>query len=162
MAVKTHYNITHSCGHTATRDLSHKAAGDRSGLASWFAKKPCFDCHRAAHTDTDALAKQRAEDHADAFNRAAELDLPQLIGTDKQHDWALRVRHELLRDSYSALVEEGDLTDDEYDTQILMPARLIDKSRWWIDNREHAAADLPELLEAAPTDPAAATTENPY
>ncbi|MGW0564664.1 hypothetical protein ACWDZ4_29675 [Streptomyces sp. NPDC003016] len=41
MAVKTIWQITHSCGHHAERDLSDRAADRRAGFAEWLAKQEC-------------------------------------------------------------------------------------------------------------------------
>ncbi|MFG2670166.1 hypothetical protein [Streptomyces sp. NPDC048445] len=41
MAVKTIWQITHSCGHLAERDLSDRAADRRAGFAEWLAKQEC-------------------------------------------------------------------------------------------------------------------------
>ncbi|WP_405848518.1 hypothetical protein [Streptomyces sp. NBC_01518] len=48
MAVKTIWQITHSCGHPAERDLSDRAADCRAGFAEWLAKQERTDCWRAA------------------------------------------------------------------------------------------------------------------
>ncbi|GAA3168059.1 hypothetical protein GCM10017688_15330 [Streptomyces ramulosus] len=41
MAVKTIWQIAHSCGHSAERDLSDRAADRRAGFAAWLAKQEC-------------------------------------------------------------------------------------------------------------------------
>lgn len=41
MAVKTIWQITHSCGHHAERDLSDRAADRRAGFAEWLARQEC-------------------------------------------------------------------------------------------------------------------------
>ncbi|MEV0914207.1 hypothetical protein AB0I93_08060 [Streptomyces sp. NPDC049967] len=37
----TIWQITHSCGHSAERDLSDRAADRRAGFAEWLAKQEC-------------------------------------------------------------------------------------------------------------------------
>jgi hypothetical protein len=41
MAVKTIYQITHSCGHIAEQDLGDRRADERAGLARWLPSPPC-------------------------------------------------------------------------------------------------------------------------
>ncbi|WP_170063565.1 hypothetical protein [Rathayibacter tritici] len=163
MAIATEWTIQHSCGHTAVKDLSKKAAGERAGFAAWLGKKPCFDCKDAAgerELSKEFLA-ERAAAEAAAVEAAERLGLAPLRGSEKQLDWAMRVRHELLISSYETLVAEGGMSEQDYDAQIIAPAQTIDAARWWIDNRDMAAADLPELLADAGTT-SAASSENPY
>ncbi|MWJ38168.1 hypothetical protein, partial [Clavibacter michiganensis] len=83
-----------------------------------------------------------------------------LVGTEKQVPWALRIRAELIRGAYEALVESGELSDAEFEEQVLVTARPLDRARWWIDNKDAAAEDLPELLADPGTIDAGASTEN--
>jgi len=162
MPVKTQYDITYTCGHSDTRDLSAKPAGDRAGLAAWYAKKVCFDCYRKAQgTDGDEIARRREQEAAEAADFATRNDLPTFAGSEKQVAWALRSRHTLIRDAYSTLVESGDATEEQFERTVLAPARLADKPSWWIDNRDQDAADLPELLASVATDENASSCENP-
>jgi len=165
MAIPTIWPITYTCGHVENRDLSDKPAGKRSGSAKWYgAKFTCSRCFKKANGsgETDAERDARHAKEADERRAEAERDgLPvDLVGSEKQVDWALRVRQQLLRGAYTALVEEGDLDDADYEATVLEPARPIDRARWWIDNRDIDPVDLPELL----ADPGAledgATTEN--
>ncbi len=160
MAIKTIWPITYTCGHTEDRDLGSKPAGERAKAAKWFgAHLQCAPCFRASNSG-DIEARRAAE--AEERRADAERDnLPlTLVGSQKQSDWALRIRHELIRTSYEALVECGDWDDADFEGRVLEPARQIDRARWWIDNREMAGKDLPELLADPGTLEDGATTEN--
>lgn len=163
MAIPTIYEIEHSCGHVEERDLSDKPAGKRAGLAEWLGKTPCFDCFKEEHGNAvSAEVKAEREGLLKAAIEWAETnELALLRGTDKQRDWALRVRHEMLQAAYEALVESDGMAEPDYDRAVLEPARLVDYAGWWIDNRAVNVRDLPELLSDAGLDENATSTENP-
>ncbi|MFD8087411.1 hypothetical protein ACFV4F_37630 [Kitasatospora sp. NPDC059722] len=57
MAVKKIWQITHSCGHTAERDLDDRPTGRRAGFAEWLATQECTECWRAAKEGDDSTEK---------------------------------------------------------------------------------------------------------
>ena len=165
MAIPTVWDIPYSCGHTEQKDLSHKPAGKRAAFATWFGTKyVCSDCFtpsgalNESSTECDARDAAEAEKaRADAARDGIPLDL---VGSDKQIPWALKIRRSLLRDAYSALVETGQMTETEFEEHVLLAARPLDRARFWIDNRDTNAADLPELLADPGSLTAGASTEN--
>ncbi|NQX29849.1 hypothetical protein HQQ81_21080 [Microbacteriaceae bacterium VKM Ac-2854] len=163
MAIPTIWDIDFSCGHSEQRDLSDKPAGKRAGLAEWLSKSPCFDCYKAARGSTVSaeVKAEREQRRQLAIEWAGVNELAPLRGTDKQKDWAVRVRHEMLQAAYAVLVEQQGMAESDYDRSVLEPARLVDSARWWLDNRETEVADLPELLADAGLDESASSTENP-
>ena len=165
MAVKTIWPVQYTCGHTENRDLSDKPAGKRASSAKWFGEHlVCSRCFKKQNgsDESDAERDARHAKEAEQIREDAERDgLPiNLVGTEKQVPWALRIRAELIRGAYEALVQEGELTDADFEDQVLVPARPIDRARWWIDNKDADAADLPELLADPGTMDAGASTEN--
>lgn len=164
MAIATNWDIDYCCGHSATRDLSDQPAGQRAGRAAWLATQPCFDCYRqtAGRKVSAEVEAERSAERAAAEDFAKQNELPVLQGSEKQIAWAHRVRHELLRGAYDSLVEGGDFSEEQFDHQVLVTARNVDLAKWWIDNRDVPAAQLPELLADTGLSTAGATTENPY
>lgn len=165
MAVKTIWPVQYTCGHTESRDLSDKPAGKRASSAKWFGEHlVCSRCFKKQNgsDESDAERDARHAKEAEQIREDAERDgLPiDLVGTEKQVPWALRIRAELIRGAYEALVQEGELSDADFEEQVLVPARPIDRARWWIDNKDADAADLPELLADPGTMDAGASTEN--
>ncbi|MEY9961003.1 hypothetical protein [Streptacidiphilus sp. MAP5-52] len=164
MTVQIVFDVTHSCGHEVSTDLSDRPADRRAGFARWLSTRQCTDCwRRDRETDQSEraawLVAKRAQEQADASAWAEQYAMPPLDGPAKAVPWGERVRHQLVSDAYTALVVEGDLSEEQWQS-IEDQARTIDRASWWIDQREADAADLPELLEAA-TD-ADRVTENPY
>lgn len=72
--------------------------------------------------------------------------MPELVGDDGAVRWAVRIRQEFLRASFRELVETNLVDPAVFQRDVLEAARRVTAARWWIDNREIAAADLPELL----------------
>lgn len=141
--------IEFSCGHEDERDLSAKSAGERAGYAAWLAKSPCTDCwkKKQKRTLSKEVREERAAAHDEAVADQERSRLPVLHGSQKQCDWALRARYELLRDAYTSLVEDGSLDEERFETEVLEPARRITAARWWIDNREEAGQILALLAD---------------
>jgi len=164
LAVQTRYDVTHLCGHTVVADLSDRPADKRAGFARWLAGRECTECWRKSREGDQAertawLVARRAQEQADASAWAEQYSMPPLDGPPKALPWGERVRHQLVRDAYTALVIEGELSEDQWQ-EVEAQARGIDRASWWIDQREADPGDLPELLGAA-TD-ADRATENPY
>ncbi|WP_328912454.1 MULTISPECIES: hypothetical protein [unclassified Streptomyces] len=164
MAVKTIWQITHSCGHAASRDLSARPADRRAGFAEWLATQECTDCWKAAR-DGDAqdkaawLEAKRAQEQAESEAWSAQYAMPPLEGTERAVAWAVRCRHQILAAAYTALVIEGETTEAEWEA-VEDAARTITRAGWWIDQRSSEPEDLTELLDAATE--ADRPTENPH
>ncbi|MFB7672703.1 hypothetical protein ACFC26_14960 [Kitasatospora purpeofusca] len=165
MPVKKSWTVEHPCGHTADHDLSARGADQRAGYARWLAGRDCTDCWRAQREGSNAadraawLERKRGEEQQAAAEWAARFGMPPLEGPERALAWGERSRHHLVTGAYRDLVVEGAL-DEEGWQEIEDQVRAVDRAGWWIDQREAAPGDLPELLAAA-TD-ADRATENPY
>ncbi|MFI2354567.1 hypothetical protein ACH5AG_07735 [Streptomyces anulatus] len=164
MTVKTIWQITHSCGHHADRDLSNRAADRRAGFAEWLAKQECTDCWRAskegAEPDKTAWLKaKRAEERAESEAWSQQYRMPPLDGTERAVPWGVRCRHQVMAAAYTALVLEGETSERKWE-EIEKAARTVTRAGWWIDQRSSEPDDLTELLQAATE--ADRTTENPH
>ncbi len=168
MAVKTTWDVAHECGHSQTHDLSTKPVSERAGLARWLATKPCTECYFAAkdkedgrepRLDRDAwLAQKRAAEAAETEVFERKTGLGPLDGSEKAVNWARRVRHQLI----TAAWEELGGSEDEFDEEVVVYARQITGAGWWIDQKDSAPADLPELVSdaVAVSDARAKVSEN--
>ncbi|MFE3645892.1 hypothetical protein ACFXOM_33795 [Streptomyces sp. NPDC059169] len=164
MAVRTTWNVVHTCGHSVDHDLSNRPADKRAGFARWLGGRDCTDCWKASReADTESkeqwLATKRAEEQQAAAEWAAKFDMPTLEGPERALEWGERSRHQLMSAAHTALVVEG--TWDEADwAELEEKARIISRAGWWIDQRDTEGSDLLELLDAATeTDKG---TENPF
>ncbi|ALV47934.1 hypothetical protein MB46_19920 (plasmid) [Arthrobacter alpinus] len=159
MAVKTIYTIQHSCRHIAERDLSKKPAGQRAGFASWLAKQPCTTCFSKSKSREDQKAGIADAEHFENQN-----ELPKLDGSEKQLMWAPIFRHKLIFKAHELLVDTDQvMTEEEFEDRIMVPARRITGSGWWMDNHDCEVEDLEELVTTAIDDAAVPTaSENPF
>lgn len=164
MAIASEYDVTHKCGHKQTHDLSSLPAGDRQGRARWLATTDCTSCFitKKKRANTRQRNKDRDGEAQVALEHAERDGLPPLAGTAKQTDWAVRIRHDLLRDAYDQLVAGGGMSEADYTTAILEPARLVGRAGWWIDNRHTEVGDLVEILADSGQAAEAVTNENPF
>ena len=97
MAIKTKLPIEFSCGHTETVDLARVPAGRRKAHAFGLGKnRVCTSCFRKKSAEDLELQNRQTLLDADQF--AQEHDLPDLTGSDKQVNWATRVRYQVLSD----------------------------------------------------------------
>jgi hypothetical protein len=164
MAVKTIWQIPHSCGHQAERDLSDRAADRRAGFAEWLAKRECSDCWRASKEGDEQdkaawLEAKRAAEQAESDAWSERYRMPPLEGRERAVAWGVRCRHQVLAAAYTALVLEGETSEAEWE-EIEDAARTISRAGWWIDQRSSEPGDLTELLQAATI--ADRPTENPH
>lgn len=165
MSVKLLWTIDHVCGHTADVDLSDRPADRRAGYARWLAGRDCADCWRTTRdhdtkTKTAWLTQKRAEEQSAAEEWSEQYLMPPLEGTERAIAWAVRCRHQLVRDAYTALVVEGTTSETEWEALEDL-IRRVTRAGWWLDQRDATPTDLPELLEAAAA-ASASGTENPY
>ncbi len=164
MAIRTIWNIVHSCGHEVTHNLSDRAADRRAGFARWLEGRDCTDCWKAARgSDTESkeawLAAKRAEEQQAATEWAEQFDMPRLEGPERALPWGERSRHQLMTAAHNALVMEGSWGEDDW-AELEEKARKVGRAGWWIDQRDAEGSDLVELLDAATEQDQG--TENPF
>ncbi len=129
------YDVKMSCGHVVTLQLFGKMT-DRDKKIAWLEKNGvCSECQKA-----DAAAKAKAE------------NLPELTGTEKQINWALKIRSEILEKleknfaaQIAKQIEDGDTTKAEESKLQLQAVKNVlfqrfTDSNFWIDNRDNSLA----------------------
>lgn len=72
-----------------------------------------------------------------SINRTA-LDLPQMVGTEKQVAWATKIRDRFISDYNPSRESEA------YSSATLGALEIVDSASFWIEHRSHG--DDPELL----------------
>lgn len=164
MAIKTKLPIEFSCGHTETVDLARVPAGRRKAHAFGLGKnRVCTSCFRKKNAEDLELQNRHTLLDADQF--AQEHDLPDLTGSDKQVNWATRVRYQVLSD-----VLVSDETPDQHQqiTDVLAAAQTLTRAGWWLDNatdKDLTVEDICELIltaEEPAEDVERIETENPF
>jgi hypothetical protein len=119
--------ITHACGHEQAHYLTGFAS-QQERKARWLRTTTCRPCFIAGKKVEQAEAAQR--DGA----AIAHLDLPPLVGSDRQVGWATTIRAGRM----AALVTvpiDGDADE-------LQCCAAITAAKWWIDHRDLANAEL--------------------
>jgi hypothetical protein len=122
--------ITHACGHEQIHYLSGFDS-QQERKARWLKTTKCRMCFVATKQAEQAEAAVR--DSA----AIAHLDLPLLIGSDRQISWATTLR----ASRFCALVAHPVTEGDDYQV-----CALINDAKWWIDHR--ALTDTELLAEA--------------
>jgi hypothetical protein len=136
------YTIPYICGHSGTVNLIGPHRSRESRLA-YLERGECFDCYKQHSTEVSR-------------EQAKELELPALVGTEKQIAWAETLRIEKFMD-IEAAVER--LKDKKEHRQILMAVGKISNEtsakrwiEWRYDQAEWIIADVLKAMKAAPTD----------
>lgn len=168
MAIPTKLPIEFSCGHTETKDLADTPAGKRKsrafGLGKNFVCTKCFKKQGKAHLEQlnqDALA--------DAMSFETDHDLPELQGSEKQVNWATRIRFDVLNHILETR-QSGDVNDEAHaqPDAVIETAKTLPHAGWWIDNFQDTSDldvdDLIELITTAVDETAEdrLDTENPF
>lgn len=117
------YDVKYACGCERTVNLYGKAA-DRERKVEWLATQICPDC----------LAKMAAEQMKED---AAANDFPELVGTPKQIEWAMTIRHRIIENNYLLdKLNREPYNEGERKMQIAIAELLTETSaKWWIENR---------------------------
>lgn len=139
------YNAIHSCGHTERVDLIGPR-NSREWRLERIAQKPCDACWRAERE------AENAKRNAEAAKENQAMELPALVGSEKQIAWAETVRLGILRS-----IDET--VSNPYYGRVRSHPRLqsaLDslygetRAHWWIDQRECPSYSLLTNLLDAP------------
>lgn len=84
-------------------------------------------------------------DEVMAARVAEEQQLMRLEGSQKQVDWATRIRFDLLENAQADLVPAR-VDAATFDSEVLGKARKINSAHWWINQRDASTDDLLQLL----------------
>lgn len=140
------YTVTHSCGHTEEVALFGPEK-DRTSKIQWMSKAPCLACKRAVETERANTATK-------------DLNLPQLIGTEKQITWAQTIRAKLIPE-YTAEVNKVAARRISPDNPNAAKGRAMmdglitaykaqTAASYWIDRRDRGVdAQVQEDMQAA-------------
>ncbi len=122
------YCITHTCGHESRINLIGPYV-QREKRLEFLRSRACTECYRAEQL---------------AAATAASADLPALVGSEKQVNWAMSIRAKALEAIDAAFARAGEPTTEaeranrETAQGILAALRAQTHASWWIDNREFA------------------------
>jgi len=164
VAIPTKLPIEFSCGHTETKDLSDTPAGKRKsrafGLGKHFVCSKCFKKQGRQN-----LEQLNQEILVDAMGFEHDHNLPDLQGTEKQTNWATRIRFEVL----NAIWESDESPEQQAQAkQVIKSTKDLPNAGWWIDNlrdtKDLEVDDLIELIITAVDEPSKdrIDSENPF
>ncbi len=118
------YDVTFSCGHTATIELFGPTK-ERERKISWYETHgECPECYKARkQAEREAIDAQAAQE-------SKEKQWPELSGTPKQVAWANAIRKEKIDD----IMALG--ADDEGMRCITWIVETFTAAKYWIDNHD--------------------------
>lgn len=128
------YEVTYACGHTGLLSLYGKSE-ERERKLEWLKTQLCPVCEKAEREKCyDAEAKE-AEEKAD------ELGLPELQGSEKQVKWALTIRENMMEKVMSRV-------DTNQPKQQAFVDWMCSQStaRFWIDSRDYTMRHLVRIF----------------
>jgi hypothetical protein len=131
------YSVTYSCGHSGSVSLfgPHK---ERERKLEWLASAGlCPECLAKEREAEKQAELKRIADNAD------EYGLPQIIGSEKQVAWALKIRDKFMKQPAVRIQNEkaqkGLLV---FLNSAIDGVLAHEKAHWWIENRESKLLDL--------------------
>ena len=119
--------ITHACGHEQAHYLTGFAS-QQERKVRWLQTTTCRPCYIAGKKAEQAEAAHQND------AAIAHLDLPALVGSERQVGWATTIRAGRL----ATLVA----TPVTGETKALRYCIAITDAKWWIDHRDLSDADL--------------------
>lgn len=84
------YNVLFACGHSEEKELFGKSDDRKKRIEYWGNHGICSACYRAQQDEERAAAKKNAEAAAKAAN------LPAMTGSEKQINWAITIRADMM------------------------------------------------------------------
>ena len=121
------HRIAHACGHEQAHYIpGYPAQQDRK--ARWLRTTKCRACF------VDDKRSEEAEAAARNAAAIAHLDLPELVGSDRQVSWATTIRMKRL-----AAIMAGSSADGADGHQACI---AVTDAKWWIDHRDLTDTDL--------------------
>ena len=121
------HRIAHACGHEQAHYIpGYPAQQDRK--ARWLRTTKCRTCF------VDDKRSEEAEAAARDTAALAHLDLPELVGSDRQVSWATTIRMKRL----AAMTAASSIDDaDGHEACV-----AVTDAKWWIDHRDLTDTDL--------------------
>jgi hypothetical protein len=129
------YYGTYSCGHEGRTNIVGPTK-NRQWICDRHFENVCEECYKL----------KLEEENKKSMEKANEMELPELVGTEKQIAWANTIRLKMLKDfdDMRVKVKEGML--DVYNDVINYLITEKTEARWFIDKRNDLIAILgPEL-----------------
>jgi hypothetical protein len=112
-----HWDVTHSCGHIERHLIVVQFAYLGETRARQLKRRKCTSCYSAGK-------QARAADEATADDAVlAGIELPALVGSERQVDWAGKIRRERL----AATIRQ--------DPEAARSLAGQTEAKWWIDHR---------------------------
>lgn len=128
------YTINHTCGHTETARLFGKTT-EREKRISWLESRKCTKCF--AQEQQERFQKENQE----SAQKSQEMDLPQLVGSEKQIAWAESIRVKAINSKENILLPLESVPKDKLDIYVSLKESLEElksetSAKWWIENRD--------------------------
>jgi hypothetical protein len=132
------YYGTYSCGHDGRVNIIGPTK-DRQYIADCRFERLCEKCYKKK------LESDKKEINAESAEKAKEMELPELIGTEKQVAWANTLRQKFIEKAQKFSETDGfDTVKIDNALQFVLISNI--KASWYIDSRKD---DIRELLAIA-------------
>ena len=121
------HRIAHACGHEQAHYIpGYPAQQDRK--VRWLRTTKCRTCF------VDDKRSEEAEAAARNAAAIAHLDLPELVGSDRQVSWATTIRMKRLAAMVATSSTDG--------ADVNQACIAVTDAKWWIDHRDLTDTDL--------------------
>lgn len=140
------YYGTYACGHEGRENIIGPTK-NRQWIADRKFEGLCYECYQAKLEEEREVANKAAEE------KAKEMGLPELTGTEKQVAWANTIRQEIIE--YLEKYANEDMFSDRegYQKALYYMIQTKTKASWYIDHRHVSIESLKrQLLEEMPTE----------
>ena len=129
------YYGTYSCGHEGRVNIIGPTK-DRQRKSDWHFSGLCPECYKKQ------LEEERAAANKEAAEKSAEMELPELSGTEKQVAWANTLRVKVI-ERYEAILEKsGDKASKSRREEIVScmdyAIKVHTDAKFWIESRDNS------------------------
>jgi hypothetical protein len=136
------YDVTYSCGHSGAVNLLGPGK-ERERKLEWYRTSAvCPECYEKYKEE-----KNQAERMV-MVEKAKSYDLPDLVGSEKQIAWALKIRDEFIKVTDKLMAHElRDMSRIIFET-IRQGNFAHESAKWWIETRESHIIEINRLGNA--------------
>jgi hypothetical protein len=142
------YYGTYSCGHDGREDIVGPTK-NRQWIADRKFEGLCYECYQAK------LEADREAANREALEKAREMELPELTGTEKQVAWANTLRQQVI-ERFEAKIKEGftpsvtkrhGITEEKLRATLQNILSTKTDAKWYIDNRDIGSYQIIECMK---------------
>lgn len=132
-------DVVHVCGHGSRVDLSRHDSGDGEAFLALRRRSVCGSCWFKNNSADSGVTEQLRENLDKASEFAADHGFEQLVGSVRQVEYGLVVRHRFVQQILGVV-------DESEQVKVLSCVGGIVSASWWLHRKNYSTEQMIEAL----------------